>query len=1619
MASPNRSVQAFALSILLIISGPMSQFLLANEQTTDIELNDSFSQSSSDYTEVAISGSGNNGIGPSLVLNPDHSLQTISFSVAAGDEVRETGFNWSDWNEPGFSKLGLNEEDDGSLILGFQGITWNFDQGKNGWTSSNSNFGQRNSATTCGMSGGSGASWWTRGGAVSITSPQVNLAGHQGLAVQAWIKQGSYQCGEEPDTNENFYLEYKNSNNGWTQIQYLPGSTAGGSVTNVNYNLPSNAYHQDFQIRARQNTGSGTCCDYWFFDDIIIPGTNGADLTTPTFGWSPSALERIDEGRYSPMHLDSVIPTGSFLNWTVIDGDTNNEIPGLVNRSGKWVDLSSVDWNTHKSLKLKLHFASNANGESPRLYGITGGGMIHDSFNSNPADSGWEFGNSTWSSPLNSIAGQVSSHVISPEFDIDMPFSSFKFSSSIEGNVATYVSFDRGNWSQFNLSSQRFDLEQRSSVIQFKIEGTGVWSLNDFRLQLYPSESVLSPRMDIDGDGIYEWGVIGDGIGTWGNQDVFMDGNKSQTFDVGFNPTSWHYLLIPRNAKTFEVSVDDVGTVGLGVQTLALWVGNSMISQTGGNGFVDGLRLSLNESEIDALNFATSSSSPVRSLGGTDFIYAKIELISDAGTQRLGGLTITYDASEIVTASGIDEIVMSMNRARLNPSKAANLPLVFNADYSCTLEVSIISSTSSGDVTMGPLTWVNNSETLTPSHEWREMNTRAQVHNSAPHRLIMNLYSDDHQAMWFIPLNFGNTVAVGDHESLILSDEGIIRNSSQDIHDLTAMFRTSQSFDDQADLRLETRVELANGVISMPAIETWSNPAIDNDMEIESMSIFTDRGLVPSDSTYLMAEDNLTFNIDIGFEDGDDDSKPYPGEFELQLFRNDELIANTTDYNGDYWVVDSVAPFTSGNVTYGVVLTPLAGGGSGDTMSINRTFVIDPLAPVVTGANIRFFDHLHSSNNQQIIVNITDQPVIPAEVTLMLWTEWANDLDGNGWPSVGEYVSRSMTSPNELNVTYGSYHTTIDDSSGYPGEKVAGYIVGVGQSGYDLLEGGSDLPDDHLFMYQILNDGVPLIDSDGFDWVDGNRAWLHPGQTYGLNVSFTELNGVSDVSQIDVSLADNIASDKLTLRWESGSRHCVSDTHHIVVTSCKVVGVNGQTPNPYEQDLMLNIEFVPQWTLPDLGDARREPVVTISDRAGNQDTVAFSQNRWRFSTEMMIPSNLSLWVENGALLDDGARVSPGSSMELSGEVLFSQSLDRPQFDCDVEIRVNGIKTTHQSSDGLFTAQVNAPVISGQHAMTWKVGCMPEQGVETTSPTEAVKWILVDSVGPMVVEFTSPRLSSVLELESHDVRVVISENYGIDSESVKVFWWVSASGTNDKITSGNQQMTLVGDEIEGLRLEFVGSIDLSGFSTEFLQEQVVLKMRFEGRDVAGNQFETTGNNEIYPAGVWSLIHYTPDFKFEQNGIELSKSNLEVDEPVIVQVHIRNEGMLSGDVNLLVEIVDLNGERSQLARTSLFVEANAVSTLVVDWKPNTPGLQRVEVTIGEDTEKSKFIDVMPTQEKSLLQDSIGSTSPWILGITMTMICVSLLCILAWMRIATLKNGDVELDWEYEDEEDEYED
>jgi hypothetical protein len=174
---------------------------------------------------------------------------------------------------------GAKQSGDGLSLKGVDAV-WDFDSGTDGWTFSNSYSGR--STLGCGTNGTGGGSIRTYAGSTYATSPVVNLNGLSSVSVHAWVKQGNSGCGEEPDSNENLAFQYKASSGSWTTFQTYLGSTAGGTATQLNFNLPAVALHTNSQIRAYQNSGSSTCCDYWFFDDVFLDIPSSATWISPT-----------------------------------------------------------------------------------------------------------------------------------------------------------------------------------------------------------------------------------------------------------------------------------------------------------------------------------------------------------------------------------------------------------------------------------------------------------------------------------------------------------------------------------------------------------------------------------------------------------------------------------------------------------------------------------------------------------------------------------------------------------------------------------------------------------------------------------------------------------------------------------------------------------------------------------------------------------------------------------------------------------------------------------------------------------------------------------------------------------------------------------------------------------------------------------------------------------------------------------------------------------------------------------------------------------------------------------------------------------------------------------------
>ena len=184
-------------------------------------------------------------------------------------------------------------------------------------------------------------------------------------------------------------------------------------------------------------------------------------------------------------------------------------------------------------------------------------------------------------------------------------------------------------------------------------------------------------------------------------------------------------------------------------------------------------------------------------------------------------------------------------------------------------------------------------------------------------------------------------------------------------------------------------------------------------------------------------------------------------------------------------------------------------------------------------------------------------------MTAMVWKEWADDANNNGWPDAGEYNPVSMLVPTDLTANQGVYTLMMDDTAGSLGQKVAVYLDGTDPSGYPVQDGGSAEEDEQLFTYPGHRRRT-RPSPDAFSWSNGRMAWLHPAQPYELNVKITEPNGGSDLATVEVMLASNQGSDTMSIEWSFESGACTTTSTHLIVDQCTMLGANG-IADPYEQ----------------------------------------------------------------------------------------------------------------------------------------------------------------------------------------------------------------------------------------------------------------------------------------------------------------------------------------------------------------------------------------------------------------------------------------------------------------------
>lgn len=118
-------------------------------------------------------------------------------------------------------------------------------------------------------SGSSPRAGYTSNQAVTVTSPAFSAA-VPAARLDIWVRRGSDAISEDPDTDENFVVEYQRADSSWNQLVTYLGSGTPGQIYRASFALPADALHGTLAVRVRQTNGSGFDFDYWNFDDVVV-----------------------------------------------------------------------------------------------------------------------------------------------------------------------------------------------------------------------------------------------------------------------------------------------------------------------------------------------------------------------------------------------------------------------------------------------------------------------------------------------------------------------------------------------------------------------------------------------------------------------------------------------------------------------------------------------------------------------------------------------------------------------------------------------------------------------------------------------------------------------------------------------------------------------------------------------------------------------------------------------------------------------------------------------------------------------------------------------------------------------------------------------------------------------------------------------------------------------------------------------------------------------------------------------------------------------------------------------------------------------------------------------------
>ena len=1497
----------------------------------------------------------------------------------------------TDFNHPDAVMDGADTNLTGLRILPMS-HEWDFEASSHGWTLDASGGWAHGTDAAHGAHSGSKAIYTYNGnypnymgGPYWATSPSVDCTSCSG----SWNLKFWRLLGVESASYDHAYVQVKGSNNAWTNIYSNPyGTTSDSSYNQQTYDVSNYITgNPSFQVRFGLGSSDGSITyTGWNVDDVLLEpsgntGSGTANWTSPAMG--PGAVGELAVP-HGLMSIDAEVPPGGHMQWTLMDAATMTPISGFIDRLEHSADLSILDPEVYPEVKLKIMI--EATSATPVIHSIRFGGSIVEGFHVDPTSKGWS-GHSSQSGSSASGTGIMTS----PLWTSSHPFSRVNFLWDGTGTGNLESSFDGGNWVSVPKSGLH-SLDRAATTLQVRWTGGGSWNVDSFSAELHEDSAPHSPKIDIGLDGVSEWSLANPSIGPWGLQNIFMDGNSSQQFNLAPSVSDYSSFYVPMSG----ISDLRLGLVSQGssVDGVSIDLEVDGITEFSKNlGTVDQpVFVELTNTELSSLLQSISNSNYDLSTGEIEFKKIDVKVTSTVGGALiLGSLSIPWQSDVSIKADGSDSLVKSLNTelssiTAVNGFKKVALPVrMANAG---SMVISLDDIQTSGSPLPVSLMMNNSTDTLVAGNDWYEFTTVFDLNSMGINDAQQHILSEN----WGVSLSLDGTawsksVSCSIPSGACTAEQGIILDSfsytfSGSQIEYHHRLRISSIWPDEPALVVNSAIDMA-GVLSSSASMLFGlglDMGVEQDIDVVDWYISSMEGVRTTwDALYFDPNFNGTVNVELAFENLED--SPRSGAYSVSLVMDGFLVDQTSI------LIDGIAQlhFTpnmlASQLELEIDVQSLSEGDVNWLVPKNATFEADDKGPILLSSNVEYLDHRSLDAPLKLIFNIGDRPVLPRHAKAHLVSSW------------GEEEVVDLELPLDLDNYQGDYLLEWDISAAVEGDLLSGWLEVADSAGHIMADSGSQF--EPLFTIRFGDDGPPEISENGLGWVS-QSTWLHPGQLYSLEIPISDINGYGDISEIEIDLSSD-SEEELEISWSS-QNGCISSTSTIIIENCEIIGDAEQ----FDSMFTLGVDISLDWSFNPDTSVERSVSITASDNSGQSHSHSLD-SIWRYSSEIEIDTDSAIFENTSSF------VPPSTITNLFADVIWTRSGQPVNLTLDVVASIDGSQQYGLASEGIALLPITSPNSTGFYAITLDVANLPLGGIDRTDDTAIVAWMVVDSHAPRIIEMLSPSTVDLIqERDWKDMQfdIMINESQGLNIESLRMHWILMPSGRTLPelaLLGGNSSMELIAGTGSGNSIPVTATVDVESLIPEVSRNtEWDLWVWVTGEDLAGQQIDDSFNSRNSPLGVIKLASRQPNLVINSEDIVLLNQQPNVDSILLLNMTIHNTGEVDGSSSVRIEVVESGQNRRLLEVVNVLVPGNNSTIVQVKWIPENSGAAWVEVSMPDGTfARTEPIQISEGETTFIIDGMEGADSSMLFGFSI--IAILMIITLGYLLVSGKKNQD----------------